>query len=239
MQDHGDLVYLDVQKTGSSFVIGFLAASCKLPLRPSRHHARVVGDYNRDAYYFATVRQPLATYVSLFRYGADGNGGIRKRIGKAGQAGLYERGFEPWLAFIFDDRNAHILREDFEQMVGSGLGFVSFRFVTLSIPNPMDVLPAARSIADVRKVYDTHNLARRVIKTEALNDGLRELALTDVPQWFDPVAAKAYLDAGGRANASSAPAPVLSSADLMSELARREALLFDLFYPRDDAPQPA
>jgi hypothetical protein len=235
MQDHGDLVYLDVQKTGSSFVIGFLAASCKLPLRPSRHHARVVGDYNRDAYYFATVRHPLSTYVSLFRYGADGNGGIRKRIGRAGRAALYERGFEPWLAFIFDDRNAHILREDFEQMAGSGLGLVSFRFVSLSIANAMDVLPAARSLGEVRAIYDKHNLARRVIRNEALNEGLHTLALEDVPQWFDADAAVAYLGTGSRVNVSTAPPPTLSSPDLSAELRRREALLFDLFYGDETA----
>jgi hypothetical protein len=237
MYDYGDLVYLDVQKTGSTFVMGFLRASCTLPMRPSKHHARIVGDYRSDAYYFATVRHPLPQYTSLFRYGADGNGAIAGRIRRAGRGDLYELGFEHWLEFVLDDRNALILGEGFAEVAGSGLGFMSFRFVALSIANAMRILPSARSIEDVRHIYAERNLARRVIRNEELNEGLRALAVEDVPQWFDPEAADAFL-AGGRRNASYSPVPTLPNANLLQELQRREALLLDAFYP-DTQPADA
>lgn len=230
MQDYGSLVYLDVQKTGSSFVLEFLEASCKLALQPSRKHARIVGKYRRDAYYFITVRHPLAQYVSLFRYGLDQKGAIHHRIRRKGRADLYERGLEPWLEFMLDDRNVSIIGEDFEAMAGSGVGFMTFRFMALSIANPVSALKQARSVADVRKLYAEQNLARRVIRNESLNEGLRTLAFDDVPQWFDRDAAAAYLDAAGRVNPSQAPAPALPSADLLGEFRRREAFLLDLFY---------
>lgn len=229
MQDHGDLVYLDVQKTGSTFVSSFLRWSCTLKMLRLEQHAPVTGDYRKDAYYLATVRHPLALYMSLYRYGVDGHGGIARRIRKAGRGDVYEGGLDRWLEFILDPMQAPILREGFDSVAALGLGLMTYRFIRLAIPNPMDVLPTARSMDDIRRLYAAHNLAPRVLRNESLNDELRSLAFEEQPQWFDQEIAAEMLG-GERMNSSSAPIPAPPSSDLMAEIERREALLLELFY---------
>ena len=65
MYDYGKLVYLDLQKTGSRFVVDFLEATCKLSLRSGDEHTFVREDYDPDTYYFITVRHPETQYSSL------------------------------------------------------------------------------------------------------------------------------------------------------------------------------
>lgn len=229
MQDFGDLVYLDVQKTGSTFVEEFLRRCCTLPCLKSVKHGRVTGEYRRDAYYFITVRHPLAQYMSLFRYGADGFGGVFGRLRNAGLAGIYEKGFEPWLEFVLDPANAEVLGEGYQRVAHTGIGFMTFRFVVLSMAYPMQEFPSAQSVDDVRALYAKRNLARRVIRNEYLNAGLRALAVEDVPQWFKPDEAKAFL-AGERINQSRSATPPPPSPDLVREMERREAFILDRFY---------
>jgi hypothetical protein len=232
MQDHGDLVYLDVPKTGSTFVVAFLKAACRLPLLGGIRHERIAGPHRLDAYYFATVRHPLAQYVSLFRYGLHYSGGVRSKIDKAGRTVLYQKGFDDWLAYMLDPAMATELGDGFEHIVKSGIGIMTYRFVALSMAYPLQTLTPARSIDQVRTLYDDRKLTQSVICMEELNEGLRRLALDEHPQWFDADAATQFLS-GPRINAS--PYPSLPSVDpvLEVEVLRRERLVIDLFYSGD------
>lgn len=236
MQDHGDLVYLDVPKTGSTFVVAFLEASCRLPLLGGVRHAGITGSYRKDAYYFATVRHPVAQYVSLFRHGSYHMGRTRGRIERAGRGDVYEKGFDHWLAFVLDPDMAAVFGDGYENVVGSGIGVMTFRFVALSVADGMTSLMQARSVDDVRMLYDTHRLTQQVIPMEELNAGLRTLALSECPQWFDTAAAGQFLATSPRINASFRPGPNTIDPALEAEVMRRERLVIDLFYSGD--PQP-
>lgn len=235
MDDYGSLVYLDVQKTGSTYVNEFLAASCLLPQAAFRKHGRIEGTYRPDAYYFITTRHPVPSYVSLFRFGLAQRGGIRRRLMRSGHDGLYQRGINAWLEFVLDDANVEFLsaHERFDEVIHSGVGLMTFRFLALSVADPMDVLPAAHSLDDLRTVYAQRNIARRVIRNEELNDGLAKLALEDVPQWFDADAVHTFLDTTPPINASTAERPGEIAPDLLTEIRRREALLLEWFYPSE------
>ncbi|HSI26564.1 MAG TPA: hypothetical protein VK948_04075 [Aeromicrobium sp.] len=234
MDDYGSLVYLDVQKTGSTYVNQFLAASCTLPQRSFRKHGRIEGGtYRPEAHYFITARHPVPSYVSLFRFGLAQRGGIRRRLMRSGHEDLYQRGINAWLEFILDERNVNYLsaHERFDEVIHSGVGLMTFRFLALSIVDPMAILPSARSLADLGRIYAERNIARRVIRNEELNTGLATLALEDVPQWFDASAARAFLDTMAPINASIADRPGEIAPELLAEIQKREGLLIDWFYP--------
>jgi hypothetical protein len=230
MHDYGELVYLDVQKTGSTFVVEFLEASCRLPRLGGGKHSRITGVYRTDAYYFATVRHPVAQYVSLFRYGAEGKGFLRENLEKAGRTDLYENGIDHWLAYVLDPETAPVFRENFDRVVATGIGLMTFRFVVLSLAHPMRSLKSAQTVEDVRAIYDAHRLTRSVIRTEELNDGLRRLAFDEHPEWFDADAATRFL-AAPPVNVSRSPPPPPIDPTLAAEIIRRERILLDLFYP--------
>ena len=104
MYDYGKLVYLDLQKTGSRFVVDFLESTCKLDLRSGDEHTFVREDYDPDKYYFITVRHPETQYSSLYRYGLGGNKGfVYRSIINSGREDLYDAEnprFNDWLEFV-------------------------------------------------------------------------------------------------------------------------------------------
>lgn len=234
MDDYGSLVYLDVQKTGSTYVNQFLAASCTLPQLNFRKHGRIEGTtYRPEAYYFITARHPVPSYVSLFRFGLAQRGGIRKRLMRSGHEDLYQRGINAWLEFVLDERNVGYLsaHERFDEVIHSGVGLMTFRFLALSIVDPMEILPSAQSLDELRSIYAERNIARQVIRNEELNTGLATLALDDLPQWFDADAARAFLATMAPINASTADRPGEIAPELLAEIRKREGLLIDWFYP--------
>lgn len=229
------LVYLDVQKTGSSYVREFLKACCTLPLKRHDHHGRIRNDYQPEAYHFISVRHPLSLYVSLFRYGLNGKGELRHRLARMGHAGLYqsdEAAFERWMAFMLDVENAPLLGEGFKDTASLGIGFQTFRFLALSFVQPLKRLQTVSDYSGVVNLYEKNNIADKVIRNEALTEGLRELALHQFPQYFDLTKTNAFLGGGGRRNASlnrPGDGPGLSPA-LRKEFEQKERFLLDRFY---------
>ncbi len=259
MHDFQHLVYLDLQKTGSTFVSRFLNETCRLNCIRESKHARVTGEYRPDAYYFITIRNPLKQYESLYRYGLDGKGGLYQRIVKNGRGDIYKdgaRGFQVWLEFMLDPANAKYFGEDYDAVLngwvrrsnlckafrgffrgddyysGPGLrdcGFLSFRFLMLSLRSPLRTLSRCDD-RDFAAYVRGEQIFHRAICQEQLNDGLRELATIDKPEFFDQgKVADFFRTREARINASSAQnLPELSNA-LLSELRRKEKLLFDYY----------
>ena len=85
MHDFGDIVYLDLQKTGSTFVSEFLRFACVCPERKFQKHGWITDDLRSSATYFITVRHPHALYSALYRYGLDRKGAIYNRLHRAGR----------------------------------------------------------------------------------------------------------------------------------------------------------
>jgi hypothetical protein len=237
-------VYLDVQKTGSSFVVDFLKRHARdEPLALDRH--KPVVTYDPGKFYFITCRDPLDQYLSLYSFGCGGQGGYRKRHGD----GMYDgtaAGFSTWLRFMLDsgdrDRSSEMRR-----YVKSGMepfiGFQGFRFLYLSFASPWDVFSRCRSAETLRKVFRNRRIWSEAVRNEDLAGSLARLvsgrlaaSVTDID------AALAYLAANEKTNISERvdkKSGFTVSDEDKRLVQEREWLFFEeLGYPRytEDAP---
>jgi len=239
MIDYGKIVYLDVQKTGSSSVARFLKANLALPQLARLPHAPAPA-HRPDAFYFISARNPLAQYASLFQYGLQGRGGMAKRFREAGMAALYQpstTAFERWLGFMLSPENASFFGQRYHNTLPDMIGLQSYRFLALSFIKPGAALRAATSKDDLRALYAKKKLHSCVIKTESLNQDLENLLDSEVGTFFKPrEQVVSYLQNAKRAKKSAAVAGFQSdkiSPDLINEVKRREWFLYENFYPQE------
>lgn len=197
-------------------------------------------------FYLISVRDPLQQYISLFRYGAGGHGSLRAFIDAQGQGALYDSvphgpvaALERWLDFILRSRHAAILGEGYHASCPGLIGFQTFRFLMLALPDARARLAMADGRPEVRRLYRAHGLPDAVIRTEHLREDLE--ALIDgplAPRLRDAAAARRDLRDTAPVNVSR-QAPELRDAAISAELAARvrtrEWLLYEQFYP-DPAP---
>lgn len=237
MIDFGKIVYLDVQKTGSSSVKRFLRANLDLPERAHRLHAPAEA-YRPDSFYFTSVRNPLAMYASLFQYGLQGRGGLVSRFRAAGLAGIYQpdtAGFERWLGYILAPENVGLFGAQRRNTLPEMIGLQSYRFLKLSFVNPAALLQSITTKAQLRTVYRQKKLHSLVLKTETLNQGLENLLNSEVGPFFTSrKQVICYLENAKRAKQSKPVAEFQAaniSPDLKYELKQREWFLYEEFYP--------
>jgi len=102
MLDLGRVVYVDAQKTGSTFLTEFLVRNSGLPVLFQRKHSPLTAEIweRPDVTVFMTIREPAAYYESLFRFGLDGSGSISAALRARGLAHVYEPDEEHFRAFI-------------------------------------------------------------------------------------------------------------------------------------------
>lgn len=235
MHDFGRLVYLDLQKSGSTFVSRFLNETCRLPAVKEVKHGRIAEDYNPDAFYFITIRHPIAQYSSLFRYGLDGRGALYYRLSHLGRSDLYKKNsdsFNQWLRFLLDHRNAAMLGEGFEKVPESfDLGFLSFRYLMLSFAYPLETLLRKEDRTDVSELLKQRSIVRHVIRNENLNQGLRELALELQPQYFDARRVEKFFKRPKSVNASKVGDEMINviDADIRQLIVRKERVLLSYY----------
>ncbi len=239
MIDFGKIVYLDVQKTGSSFVARFLRECTDLP-ELARHRHAPATEQRPDVFYFTTVRNPLAQYISLFQYGLQGRGGMVERFRDAGMADIYQpsaAAFEQWLGFMIAPENAAFFGTRYRNTLPHMLGLQSYRFLALSFIKPGPTLRRAKTKDDLRRIYTAKKLHSHVIKTESLNQGLENLLDCKVGTFFNPrEQVMSYLQNAKRAKKSATVAGFQLgkiSPDLINEMKRREWFLYENFYPQE------
>lgn len=234
MHAFGKLVFLDVQKTGSTYVSAFLKAACKSSETRFSKHGRIRGDHDPESFYFISVRDPLEQYRSLFRYGLDRRGGLFTRLRRAGLEGIYQPsqdGFEAFLRFLLDPGNARFLKEQYERFASElDVGFMTHRHLMLSFCNPVSVLKST-SRAQLAACYKEQRIWRHAVRQERLVEDLKQLVET-APEHFDPDRAKAFLDRPEKVNASQRGSDISTqlSPDLMQLLRDKERLIFENFY---------
>jgi hypothetical protein len=199
-------VYLDVQKTGSGFVVEFLNRFARdEPVAFGRH--KPVAIHDPDKFHFITCRDPLDQYLSLYSFGRAGQGGFRKRQGP----GMYDgtaAGFSAWLRSALDDRprdrdDANEMRRYAKSGLAPFIGFQSFRFLHMSFAAPWAVLAECRSAGDLRAAFRTKRIWNEAIRSEELSSALASLVKRVLaPHLTDVDAALAWLAAGERSNES-------------------------------------
>lgn len=245
MHDLGKLVYLDLQKSGSTFVSRFLNETCTLPLVKAWKHGRIGRwDYRRDAFYFITIRNPIAQYSSLFRYGLDGRGGLYERLAEAGKADLYQnssRAYNQWLRFVLDFKNAGLLGEDFERIPEEfNLGLLSYRYVMLSMVRPEKTVLKKPKGVDLLQFVKEKSIVDYVIRSEQLNEGLLELARDIKPEYFDQAKVQEFLNQRIKVNVSTVAAEELDELDrdVLQLITEKEKILLE-FYPQSNLGRSA
>lgn len=207
MVEYEHVCYLDVQKTGSTFVQSFLERHMRgEPLRVIKH-GRIAGRADPETFCFITCRRPLDLYLSLFSSGCDGRGALRRRLVRAGLSNLYERtpgGLARWLEFVLEERNASFLGEGYADGRVELYGFQTHRFLSLALGGAAAKLSKAEGSDDLRRLFARRTIVDAVLSTERLDEGLAELARTDLrPHLVDADAALAALQAPKRLNVST------------------------------------
>lgn len=230
MHDFGKIVYLDLQKTGSSFVSQFLRAACIHPERRLQKHAWIEDDFSSDAVYFITVRHPLMLYSSLYRFGLDRRGGIHNRLVEANRASVYSS-FESFTAFMLDPGNAAILHPRYDGKVAQEMGFMSFRYLLLNLQFPLVKISECLTKGHALSSLMGESIISHVLKNENLNGELLRLSAELLPEHFDAARAQEFLARAPRANESktASAALQLDSRELTDAVAAREALLMAFY----------
>ena len=234
MDEYKSVCYLDVQKTGSTFVSAFLREHLNEAQLRFAKHGRVRDDHDPKKFYFISCRDPLNQYRSLFQFGCAGEGVLRSRLETHGRVDLYEptqEGFARWLEFVLDPANAGFLSEDYGKIDAGLFGLQTFRFLALSLVRPMRKLKRVKTVDDVRKLYENKNIAASVVRTESLNADLARLAEGPLRPFVRNVdAALKALSQERRINASKHdPAvPLRVSSDLMAHVEAREWFMYDV-----------
>ena len=211
-------VFLQNQKTGSTFVEHFLRENCGEKIIVHKQH-KSPGLLRKGRFHFITVRDPLDLYLSLFNYGMDGAGRIRMRLTQLGQGHLYDAGiekFEPWLAYVLSDDFKTVLPKyepHYDEM-----GLCTWRYLQLATMN----------------FRHKQSKMDHVLRFEALNDELKELvrgplapAMRDVNGACDWIDGRRQINASNRRDRNSR---IELSRGTLKRLLKREAYLYDAFY---------
>lgn len=245
MIEFRQLVYLDVQKTGSTHMGWALRHVLgETPLR-FRKHGRV-RRVARDKVHVISVRNPVSQYVSLFRFGCDHRGAIYRRLKKKGLADLYQptpEHLQRWLSLILDPANAGLLGEGYRWSgIAPLIGFLSFRVVSLSLPVPLWSLRRLRTREALLARLDKKGLPDYTVRNESLNRDLLSVLLKEQRRLDLAVPAESLeeaLETRPRAN-QSRQGKQLGAGDLTDELRHRilerEWLLCEYF---GDPARPA
>ncbi len=236
MDDFGDIVYLDVQKTGSSFISAFLKGCANSETRVFKKHGRIESGQRRDAIYFISTRNPIDQYFSLFRYGCDRKGGLFRRLSDRKLEHMYRRtpeAFERWMQFVLSYENADLLGEGYPKVNADLMGYQSFRFLVLSFEGPMRKLRKLQSYEELQQLYQHSRLHSAVLRNESLRDDLEKLSETLLADHIDKDAARTFLRQMPALNTSSTVDFGIGalSRETRALLAHKERFLFENFYP--------
>jgi hypothetical protein len=136
--DYGAFCYLDVEKTGSSFVRQFLRRHVAIRERDGSKHKPAGWSFGEpaDKFFFISCRSPLSSYESLYRYGMEGRGGLHDRISAiAAMDNIYDgspEGFARWLRFVLDPASHGRIARSFGRRQARIYGLMTHRFLRLS-----------------------------------------------------------------------------------------------------------
>jgi hypothetical protein len=239
MLEFETFAYLDVQKTGSTFISYFLQKFSKEKEVSYRQHRNAGDAYDPGKFYFISIRDPLDQYLSLYSFGCGGDGALRKKLRRRGLDDLYDstwKGFRRWLRFALAPENADVFSAEYGEgkNLSDLIGFQTYRFLELAFSNPIEVLGSCHTRDDIREAYRQHNISKYTIRNETLNDNLGELlsrhlrnSITDLDE------AREFLSAGHRLNTSDRFDKFQHDSSLPPKLEQslheREWLLHELF----------
>jgi hypothetical protein len=184
MHEFETFVYLDVQKTGSSFIASVLKRFSREKLVRKVLHVGVGANYDATKFHFISVRDPFELYLSLYSFGCQRKGKLFTRLCKRGFENLYNgtaSGFSSWLKFILDPESSAYLPgygEGHLKDVSSVVGFQSYRVLQLAMRNAEQILATCKDSNDVRSAFKSNNIVQYTVRTERLRADLVDLLAT-------------------------------------------------------------
>lgn len=232
MHDYGKIAYLDLHKSGSTYVSRFLRFCCTLEELRFSKHDWVRDDYNPACFYFISIRNPVGLYSSLYRYGLERKGGVFHRLEHQNLLSCYES-FNSFTRLLLDVDAATSIDPEYTTEIARQIGFMSFRFMTLSLQNPRrQIGNAVRNGRPIRSL-EKNFITSFELKTEHLADNLRTLATDIQPQYFDREKVARFLDENTRINESSIPDESNDALtdDLRQIISVKEELLMSRYSP--------
>lgn len=227
MLEFDTFCFLQNQKTGCTYIESFLRKFCSEGIvRYEKHRAPPVR--KEDKFYFASVREPLDAYLSLYNYGLDGKGELLIKLVKLGRRDLYSRGiagFEDWLDFVLG----------MEAGGGSAIGLMSYRFLRLAAFGFEKNAATDWSLQQVDDYYQKNRLLDAVIHYENMQQELTQLVQGPLAHVFaNKEQALRWIQEDKRINTSTrrdkSEQVVLSEA-VRKKLQSRESWLYQNFYP--------
>lgn len=213
-------VFLQNQKTGSTFVEHFLKANSDEKIVSYPAH-KAPGVLRKGKFHFTTVREPLDLYLSLFNYGLDGGGFVWHALNTRGLSHYYDNGFEgfePWLQFLLSDEFGPVFRKF--APYAHDMGLCTWRFFRLAKLN-----------FNREKVVINH-----VLRFENLNDELKTLTQGPLSRTVRDVGeACAWIDGRSQINRSTRrdrSQDVTLRHETVAMLRVKEAYLYETYYPQ-------
>jgi hypothetical protein len=162
VQVFGPVLYMDVPKTGSTFITEFLASQVRYAHERTRKHSRLQRIRQPGELVLLSSREPVGTWLSLYNYGCTGVGRVRRRLDRRGIGQQFYRGdpedFDAWIAHLTSPDAVEDLGEDYASLARLGIGFATFRELVMSFDRPLRRFATWTSMDDARRDYAAANI---------------------------------------------------------------------------------
>jgi hypothetical protein len=207
MLEYENFVYLDVQKTGSTFIRLFLREFAATDEIAGNKH-RTVDKRIGGKLYIISCRNPLQQYRSLYTFGCLGKGKMRTRLENKGMLHLYDgspTGFSGWLELVLTPSTSRKYLSGFDNHeLLDVVGVQTLRFLRLALPSYRGAFDELKSKEDVLNAFQHDGLCDVLLKTESLNSDLLNLATGPHAALFKNTAsAESYLTDRPKKNVST------------------------------------
>lgn len=241
MHEFETFVYLDMEKTGSTFISRMLNDFSKETPQMQAHHKPVDADFDPKKFYFISVRDPLDSYLSLYSFGCQKQGKVYAHFRKRGFGDMYDgtaEGFNAWLRLMLKANNVLPLGDRYHKVADGRLagllGFQSYRYLRLAIPDAENLLADCRSEDDIRAVFKANKLPKFTVRHETFVEDLCRLlsgplayAMEDVDAALEHVRTAEPMNASERVDKGEEKFRVMKR--LRTRLKEREWLMAEVF----------
>lgn len=186
------------------------------------------------AFCFMSLRDPVDHYVSLYRFGCSGKGGMFKRQRAAGRAEhLYGRGpdgFADWVDFMTDPSNASMIDPRYARASPQMYGLMTFRYLYLAIPGLLKLGRGLASREDLRRLFAAHSCVSTYVRKENLNADLLALSRSHLRPFIKNVTqCEEFLRDPERVNVTEAPPISTVAPDVIARIRKREWFVYETF----------
>ncbi|WP_407316914.1 hypothetical protein UQW22_10625 [Isoptericola halotolerans] len=182
------MAYLDVEKSGSTYVSRFLRDFLDDDEVSFRKHVELEDRPPSGRLHVISVRDPLESYLSLYSYGCQHKGGLAGSVRAAGLGHLYDgtpAGFDRWLDVVLDPAYAGAMNPRSYQRSGVAehAGLLSYRVARLSSPRARRWIRRVTSPEDFVARYREHTVVDVVLHNETLTEDLEALVQREDLAW--------------------------------------------------------